>query len=223
MANQIAAVNGIEIANIANINGITDDNLAKWNGREFTGFVPTEAHTLIATATASSSATLSFTSGIDSTYDVYEFHFVRIHPSVDNIRFRFQVNASGETGFNEVITSGGFSAYHQEDAGATNFGSNPDFQQQQGTAYQSMTLGTGNATDESASGVLTLYAPSSTTYVKHFVSKSSEYLGAGVGYAVDAHTSGYINTTTAIDEISFNFEVGNIDSGQIKMYGIAKA
>jgi hypothetical protein len=85
MANQIATVNGIAIASIANINGITDANLAKWNGREFTG--TTDAHTLIATATASASATLSFTTGIDSTYDAYEFRFENIHPATDNINF----------------------------------------------------------------------------------------------------------------------------------------
>jgi hypothetical protein len=83
MANQIATVNGIAIASIANINGITDANLAKWNGREFTGTLP-DAHTLIATATASASATLSFTTGIDSTYDAYEFRFENMHPATDN-------------------------------------------------------------------------------------------------------------------------------------------
>ena len=44
---------------------------------------------LLATETASSSATISFTSGIDSTYDEYVFKFINIHPDGNN---RFQFN-----------------------------------------------------------------------------------------------------------------------------------
>ena len=72
----------------------------------------------IATATASSSSTLSFTSGIDDTYNEYQFHFVNMHPADDDALFHFQVNAhdgsSQLTGFNEAIASTGFSAWHNE-------------------------------------------------------------------------------------------------------------
>ena len=85
MANAVEKVNGIAIASIEAINGITDANLQALNGLEFTGV--TDAHTLIATATASSSATLAFTSGIDSTYDAYEFRFMNMHPATDEVWF----------------------------------------------------------------------------------------------------------------------------------------
>jgi hypothetical protein len=40
---------------------------------------------LISTQTASSSSTISFTSGIDSTYDEYVFKFYDIHPATDDV------------------------------------------------------------------------------------------------------------------------------------------
>jgi hypothetical protein len=43
--------------------------------------------TLISSQTASASASISFTTGIDSTYDEYIFKFINIHPAVDNSDF----------------------------------------------------------------------------------------------------------------------------------------
>ncbi len=178
------------------------------------------AKKLLATATASSSSSLSFTSGIDSTYDVYEFHFTNMHPATNNVNFTFQVNAAGQSGFNETITSSTFRSYLKEDGtgGAVGYDSGSD--QAQGTAYQRiLSTGTGNENDESSSGVLTLYAPSSTTYVKHFASEGN---GTDHGdWSVMMKTAGYINTTSAIDEIDFKFSSGNIDSGTIKMFGVS--
>ena len=71
--------------------------------------VATGSMTLLSTITASSSSTINFTSGIDSTYKEYIFKFINIHPSVDNHIFEFQGNASGGSGFNETITSSSFS------------------------------------------------------------------------------------------------------------------
>ena len=220
MANQIATVNGIAIANIANLNGITDANLAKWNGREFTSVLP-EAHTLIATATASSSATLSFTSGIDSTYDVYEFRFENMHPTYDDVGFEFQVNASGQSGFNETITSTMIRTYHNESDSAANVDYLSSHDQAQGTAYQTLSHQIGSLNDECTSGILTLYNPSSATYVKHFTARFNGLTHHE--YSMERHVAGYINTTAAIDEINFKFSSGSIQLGQIKMYGIAKA
>ena len=61
--------------------------------------------TLLATQTASSSATVSFTSGIDSTYKEYVFKFINMHPATDQVDFQFQANAAGGSGYNETITS----------------------------------------------------------------------------------------------------------------------
>ena len=180
------------------------------------------ALTLISTHTASASATLDITSGIDSTYDSYEFHCVNMHPATDNVDFQFQVNAAGQSGFNEVMTTTAFHAYHSEADDSANVAYSTSKDQAQGTAYQPIfSYGVGNAADESTSGILTLYAPSSTTYVKHFTSNGNGYHSSD--YSINFYYAGYINVTAAIDEISFKFTSGNIDAGQIKMYGIAKA
>jgi len=220
MANAVAEISGIEITNVAKISGKTDANIQAIGGREFTGVLP-DAHTLIATATASSSATLEFTSGIDSTYDVYEFVFTNTHPADNSVWLGFQVNAAGGSGFNETITSTVFRAYVSESGSGGNLEYRGGTDQAQGTAYQRMTESTGNPNDGSVSGVLTLYAPSSTTYVKHFMARTIDmYNDTSVS---TFHIAGYINTTTAIDEISFKFASGNIDAGVIKMYGLAKS
>jgi hypothetical protein len=177
------------------------------------------AKTLISTHTASASATLDITSGIDSTYPVYEFHFVNMHPATDNKTFLFQVNAAGASGFNETITSTYFRAKHNEDDSATGLGYTADFDQAQGTAYQVLPNEVGADADQSTSGVLTLYAPSSTTYVKHFTARFNDAHPSNI--AMDCFIAGYINVTAAIDEISFKFDSGNIDDGVIKMFGVS--
>ena len=176
----------------------------------------------IASVTASASATVSFTTGIDATYNEYQFHMMNMHPATDQALFSFQVNATDGADFNDSpITSTFFSAGHTEGDTYPGLGYEADFDQAQGTAYQVIGLYFGNQNDESGSGVMTLYAPSSTTYVKHWTSEiqvvtRDEY--SRIGYS-----AGYINDTTAIDEISFKMSSGNTDAGQIKMYGIAKA
>ena len=178
------------------------------------------ALTLISTHTASASATLDITSGIDSTYDSYEFHCVNMHPATDEVQFSFQVNASGQTGFNETMTTTMFETFHNEGDGSTALQYQAAYDQAQGTGYQNiLSRDIGNDNDQSVSGILTLYAPSSTTYVKHFTS-----VGQGSyynEYTMSNHVAGYINTTAAIDEISFKFSSGNIDAGTIKMFGVS--
>ena len=178
------------------------------------------AKTLISTHTASSDSSIDITSGIDSTYPVYEFHFVNVHPATNNVNFTFQVNADGQSGFNETITSTTFRAYLSEPGGGGARGYDTGSDQAEGTSYQRiLNTGTGNENDESSSGVLTLYDPSSTTYVKHFVADGNGYDHGN--WSVTMKTAGYINTTSAIDEISFKFDSGNIDAGVIKMFGVS--
>ena len=176
------------------------------------------ALTFISTQTASSSSTLSFTSGIDSTYDSYEFHFVNMHPSVQS-NFSFQVNAVSQTGFNEVITSSTYRAYHNEVGTSANLEYRTGSDQAQGTAYQTLAESVPTGADQSVSGILRLYAPSDTTYVKHFTGVVlGNFYGAALG---TLYVGGYINTTSAIDEVSFKFASGNIDVGKIHMYGVS--
>jgi len=175
--------------------------------------------TYIASVTASASATVSFTTGIDSTYNEYQFHFVNMHPATDSVNFGFQVNAVGASGFNETITSTAFNAHLRENNTGSILAYQGGSDQSQGTAYQRIgSRATGNDNDQSTSGILTLYAPASTTYVKHFVSSGNG--GHSDDYTLTMPTAGYINTTSAIDEISFKFDSGNIDSGTIHMYGV---
>lgn len=179
--------------------------------------------TYLSTQTASSSSSLSFTSGIDSTYDAYEFHFINMHPSINSTDFDFQVNASGQTGFNETMTTTTFFALHNEDNIYTYLQYRTGDDQAQGTSYQTLIehiAGDTGFDDGSCSGVLTLYAPSSTTFVKHFTSRVSGMFNNSPR-AQDYYTAGYINTTSAIDEISFKFDSGNIDAGTIHMYGVS--
>jgi len=173
----------------------------------------------IASVTASGSATLSFTSGIDATYNEYEFHMVNIHPATDSTAFGFQFNADGASGFNETITSTMFKAEHDEGDSGTSLNYHTPSDQGNGTAYQRMSYDMEIDSDEAFSGILTLYAPSSTTYVTHFVAKGN-YIHHSGKYSQNTYTAGYINTTSAIDEISFAMESGNIDLGTIHMYGV---
>ena len=172
----------------------------------------------LATVTASSSATLDFTSSIDSTYNIYKFRFVDLHPGTDGSIFRFQANAAGGSGFNETITSTDFESFHNEGDDTTGLSYQSNQDQAQGTSFQTLTNSCGADADQCISGELFLFDPSSTTFVKHFICRTQSANDAN--YSFDVFVSGYFNTTTAIDEVQFKMSSGNIDSGTIEMYGI---
>ena len=175
--------------------------------------------TLLTTATASSSATLDFTSSINSTYDSYMFKFINIHASATG-NFTFQANAVGASGFNETMTTTSFVAYHDESNSTTALEYNTGGDQAQGTGFQMLNISGGFDIENSAnlSGTLTLFNPSSTTFVKHFTANTA-HMGNG-DYSHNSFVAGYFNTTSAIDEIQFKMSSGNIDAGVIKMYGV---
>ena len=171
---------------------------------------------LLQTATVTGTNSISFTTGIDSTYDVYIFKFININPSTDNQNLEFQVNASGQTGYNETITSTFFYARHSEadtDASLTYYTGGD---QAQGTAYQNLGW-VSNDADHDLVGELHLFNPSSTTYVKHFNSRTT--WNNDTDGLMDGYIAGYINTTSAITEIDFKIQAGTFD-GTIKMYGL---
>ena len=174
--------------------------------------------TLISTHTASGSSSVDITSGIDSTYDEYMFVFTDINPATDTAGFQFQVNADGQTGFNETITSTYFYAIHDEADTNPGLSYEASLDLAQGTSYQPLASYLGNGADESLAGILHLFNPASTTYVKHFYSTRNYHTAHN--YTVNGFTAGYINTTSAIDEISFKMSSGNFD-GVIQMHGIA--
>ena len=175
------------------------------------------AMTLITTNTSSGAATSSFTASIDSTYKLYIFKFIDINPATDNAHFTFQVNATDGADYNDsLITSSYFDVYHNE-SGATAVEYRTAYDQAQGTAYQTIMPYMGNGSDEAGVGELHLFNPSSTTYVKHFYIRTQYYQSSSSAYAT--YPAGYINDTTAIDDIQFKMSSGNFD-GTIKMYGI---
>ena len=174
---------------------------------------------LISTQTASSSSTISFTSGIDSTYKEYIFKFYDIHPATDNVDF--QVNFSSDSGsnYNVTKTTTFFAAYQNESGSATALTYADANDLAQSTGFQMLNDGVGNGNDESCVGTLHLFDPSNTTFVKHFMATSHRHYY--LDYAIVDYMAGYCNTTSAIDAVQFKFESGNIDSGTIKLYGVS--
>ncbi len=177
----------------------------------------------LATVTASSSGTLSFTSSINSTYNIYKFRFIEIHPSHDgNVDFGFQCSTNTGSSYGVTLTSTFFDAYHYENdaSAAVRYLTSRDLAQS--TSFQPLSINTAVAdADQHVSGELFLFDPSSTTFVKHFTSTTQTASDGGSDdFSDNAYIAGYFNTTSAIDAIQFKFPSGNIDSGTIEMYGI---
>ena len=181
--------------------------------------IPTGALTLISTQTASSSASISFTSGIDSTYDSYIFKLINIHAGTDNVNFTFQGSTNGGSSYGVTITSTYFNAYHNESDSQTSLNYDGTNDLAQSTSFQMFTNSFGADNDQQGSGTLQIFNPSSTTFVKHFIARLNNYHASD--YSVDAYVAGYFNTTSAIDAIKFQMSSGNIDDGIIKLYGVS--
>ena len=179
--------------------------------------------TLIKTLTADEDANLSFVNGtsdvvLDSTYPIYLFKIISMHPQTDNVYFRVNFRDGGSS-YDATKTSTTFFAYQNEAGNDTglSYATGPDLAQ--ATGAQRLTVDSvGNGNDETLSGEMYLFNPSSTTFVKHFLARTSEYHDANTQY--DSNIAGYCNVTAAIDAVQFTFESGNIDAGTIKLYGL---
>ena len=174
---------------------------------------------LLSTQTASDSASVSFTTGIDSTYDLYIFRFIDINPATDAADLTFQVSTDGGSTYGEYITSTFFYAYHFDSTGqGLQYWTSGDLAQS--TSYQKLVTSTANDADASCVGELHLFTPSNTTYVKQFYSTmTSMFSGSGAVGAENDYVAGYVNITPAVNAINFKMDSGNFD-GQIKMYGL---
>ena len=180
------------------------------------------AITLITTNTISSGvSSSSFTSGIDSTYDTYLFKFINIH-GASEAYFSFNMSVDGGSNYNVTKTTTTFEAYHNEAGGdqSLNYNTGADLAQSTGYQYLINTNHVGIENDESCSGEMYLFNPSSTTFVKHFFARLNGYHKSD--YTMNNYAAGYGNTTSAVNAIDFKMSSGNIDSGVIKMYGITK-
>jgi hypothetical protein len=174
------------------------------------------AMTLLSTQTASSSATISFTSGIDDTYDSYVFKFINIHPA-SNADFTFNLSTDSGSNYNVTKTTTVVRAYHNEDGSESALGYVASLDLAQSTAFQILAQPK-SENDENCGGTLTLYNPSSTTFVKHFISTTQN---VNSPYSEMWNIAGYGNTTSAVNAVRFKMSSGNIDSGVIKLYGIS--
>jgi len=174
--------------------------------------VPTGSLILLSTQTASASASISFTSGIDSTYDSYVFKFIDIHPSTTT-DFAFNMSTDGGSTYAVTKTTTHFSAYHT--GGTSNLGYRSTIDLAQSTAFQVLSEVQTTAAYSTA-GTLQIFNPSSTTFVKHFIARLSDIYSA---YSEDRYTAGYGNTTSAVDAVQFKMLSGTFD-GTIKMYGV---
>ncbi len=173
---------------------------------------------LLSTQTASGSATISFTSGIDSTYKEYVFKFININAATDQASFTWQASTDGGSSYGMTITSSAFQAYQNEAGDSYALQYNTASDQAQATTYQNITYLQGNESDKSSSGELHLFNPSSTTYVKNFYSIANNCEHQDM--TQNMFIGGYINSTSDVDAIQFKMSSGNFD-GKIKMYGVS--
>ena len=175
--------------------------------------------TLLSTQTASSSSTIDFTSGIDSTYKEYIFKYIDVHPSVNGTTLQFNgSDDSSSHSYNITKTTTYFQAYHNEGGSDTTLGYSTGNDLAQGTGFQILhQIGSDN--DQAGCGTLHLYDPSNTTFVKHFMIDAQT--ADPDDYSVRACVAGYFNTTAAITAIQFKTASGNIDAGTFKLYGVS--
>jgi len=174
--------------------------------------------TLIQKQTASSSASIEFTSGIDSTYKEYIFYFVNIHPQTNDKRLEFQADTGTNTNYNQTITSTVFRAFNAENGSGGGLGYRTDRDQAQGTNFQQFqNESIGNLNEACLGGYLHIFNPSSTTFVKHFIARINT---DNNNESVDQYLAGYFNTTSALTRFKFRIESGNIDAGDILLFGL---
>jgi hypothetical protein len=178
--------------------------------------------THISTATASSSASIEFTSGIDSTYKEYIFYFVNIHAGTNDTYFSFNFSTDSGSNYNVIKTTTYFNAIHQENGALTQLAYKTNQDLAQSTSFQGFFGGANmnNDNDNALAGYLHLYNPSSTTFVKHFNAVTNHITTQDPPYLINSFVAGYGNTTSSIDAIQFKMDSGNIDSGQILLFGV---
>jgi len=202
------------------------NNKAVSNATAFGSISSLGSMTFIKKLTASASATLSFVDGsdgvvLDDTYKEYVFTFNNIHPASDGGFFQFNLSTDGGSNYNVTKTTTFFNADHREDGGDNNFDYQTSRDLAQSTSFQNISRQLGNDNDHSCSGSFTLFNPASTTFVKHFMSTTNEVRNLTNDYTQNSFMAGYGNTQSAINAIRFQISSGNIDAGDICLYGIA--
>ena len=197
--------------------GINDASVASISG--LSGVSVGGAFTQISEQTASGSASISFTSGLDSTYPIYKFEFIDIHPAASS-NLSMQASTDGGSSYGISVTANCARTYSNE-AGtlqrAPAYGSGWGLASS--TSFQSLSYTTPTEAKNSICGTMFLFEPSSTTYYKHFLSHTTQE--GDSNYASEFHISGHYDTATAINAIQFKMNTGNIDTGTIRLFGLA--
>ena len=203
-----------KIADAGGNNIITSDGSGNLTvDSQFTGY-----EVLLTAQTASDAASVSFTTKITSTYDVYCFKFIMINPATDNADFMFNGSIDGGSNYNVTKTTSMYRAYQSSTSASGAIAYDTSYDRAQSTDYQWLTYDIGSESDENGSGELWLFTPAGTTYVKHFYATTQIHEASG--YSVNNFMAGYFNTTSAINAISFKMDSGNMD-GKVKMYGLS--
>jgi len=197
----------------ASLNNNSIANVTSYNAAVATGNM-----VLLSTQTASASASISFTTGIDSTYKEYQFWFINIHASASAAYLQFNMSTDGGSNYNVTKTTTSFAAYHNEAGNDSGLGYETGNDLAQSTGFQTLTTDHNIDNDASACGSLTIFNPASTVFVKHFIANTCLFNNST--YQKNQFTAGYGNTTSAVNAIQFKMNSGNIDDGTILMYGI---
>ena len=179
------------------------------------------AEILLEEQTASSDSTVTFTSGIDSTYKKYRFY--NIHPSANNARLEVKASSNTGSSYGVTTTSSYFQTEHAEDgSGNIRIVKNDSFMIANATDNVTLSNNIDDDNDTSASGYFEIFNPSTTTFAKHYLASLQGISdnGSGVGVSRCTFVGGYCNTTSAVNAVRFAFNTGNIDTGTIKLYGV---
>jgi len=202
--------------------GIIAQNVGRTSGLIKSASGGGGAWTKIKEITASADSEISFVDGtddvvLDSTYPIYVFKFIGIHPASYS---QFQMNLSTDSGsnYNVTKTTTMFRSNQAESGSEATIQYQGSSDLAQSSSDQRISFDLSNLDDASLSGTMFLFNPSSTTFVKHFISNVQHMQGDPA--STNVYVAGYGNTTSAIDAIQFKMASGNIDAGTFKLYGL---
>ena len=176
--------------------------------------------TLISSATASNSASVEFTSGIDSSYDEYQIWAVDYYAHTNAQEFVMQFSTDGGSGYGISKTTTFFDAEHNEadTVAALLYSTTYDLADSTGILYLDRGNEGASHSDSSGCGCFKLFSPSSTTKVKHFVWEGNNHRHSNA--PIHNFVAGYINTTSAVDAIKVKMASGNI-TGNFYLFGVS--
>jgi len=179
---------------------------------------------LIKSLTASSDATLSFVNGasdvvLDSTYKQYMVRWTDIHPETSGEDFSFNGSSDAGSNYNVSKTVAVASIQTKEDGSSYEIQYRSAEDSTNETTFQLLSKDTPNDADTGTSGQLIFFNPSGTTFIKHFLCHTTATTTHSPPYLKYRTMGGYFNTTSAVDALQFKWSSGDIDAGQINLYG----